>query len=63
MDTHDMMIELLAIKLHEHTPLASGARQMVDWTKLSSEDRQNYRDLILGHHTAEGLIDELTEEP
>jgi hypothetical protein len=62
MTDRDILIELLAIKLHEHTPLAGGARQIVDWTRLDPAGRQSIRDLIIAHRTAEGLLDELGEE-
>ena len=55
MDSHDILVELLAIKLHEHTPLASGARQMTDWTEVDPVDRQDYRNRIIKAAKPEAL--------
>ena len=58
MDSHDILVELLAIKLHEHTPLASGARQMTDWSEVDPADRQDFRNRIIKAAKPEALYEE-----
>lgn len=58
MDTHDMLIELLAIKIFEHTPLGSGEINRLSWTDADPEDRQIYRDMIKNAQAVEDLYKE-----
>lgn len=55
MDTHDMLVELLAIKLFEHAPMADGSPNRLSWSEADPEDRQGYRGSVLRAATAEAL--------
>jgi len=55
MDTHAMLVELLAIKLFEHTPLGSGEQNRMSWSEADPADRQMVRDQITGASDPEQL--------
>ena len=55
MDTHDMMVELLAIKIFEPTPLASGEVNRQSWTEADPEDRADARKRVLTAANPEAL--------
>lgn len=55
MDAHTILIELLAIKLFEHSPMADGAPNRLSWSEADPEDRQGYRDQIAGASDPEQL--------
>jgi hypothetical protein len=46
MTDRELLIELLAIKLFEHTPLGSGEINRLSWTDADPEDRQTYRSMV-----------------
>lgn len=55
MDTHAILVELLAIKLFEHAPMADGTPNRLSWSEADAEDRQNMRNLITGASDPEQL--------
>ena len=58
MDTHDMMVELLAIKLFEHDPLGSGEPHRLSWNEADPEDRQGWRDRVVNAANPEALYED-----
>jgi hypothetical protein len=54
----ELLIELLAIKLFEHTPLGSGEINRLSWTDADPEDRQTYRNMVRNAQAVEDLYGE-----
>jgi hypothetical protein len=58
MDTHDMLVELLAIKLFEHAPMGDGSPNRLSWSEADPEDRQNTRNIVLNATKPEELYED-----
>jgi hypothetical protein len=57
MDSHEMLVELLAIKLFEHEPLASGEINRQSWSEADPKDRDDARRRIIRAAKPEALYD------
>ena len=57
MDSSEILIEILAIKLFEHEPLASGEINRLSWNEAEFKDQDHWRKKILQAQSAKELYD------